>query len=150
MRTIAAHSAARVGRHDLAAAHCRAALPVQREHDDLDGEANSVFTLGLVALGTGDARAAVTHFRAALELFHRQTNTYLQADLRWCCGDPTTTAFRTSIFTTTAFATTATTSRTGARKPPYRSDNPGEPPQRTPVTRRRKPPRRARAGHRAR
>ncbi|MGM1059429.1 BTAD domain-containing putative transcriptional regulator [Saccharothrix sp. Mg75] len=81
IRTVAANSAVRLGRHELATAHCLAALPVQREHGDRDGEVNSVFVLGLIALGTGDPRNAATHFRAALELSHQQTNTYLQADL---------------------------------------------------------------------
>ncbi|ROP41860.1 tetratricopeptide repeat protein [Saccharothrix texasensis] len=79
-RSQAGRNAARLGRHDLAVAHCRAALPVHREYHDRDGEANSLFTLGLTALDTGDAQQAATHFQAALTLFRTQANTSMQAD----------------------------------------------------------------------
>jgi len=79
-RSIAARSAIHLGDIDLAVAHCRIALPVQREHHDRDGEANSLFTLGLIALKTGDTRRASTRFQEALAMFREQRNTHLQAD----------------------------------------------------------------------
>nr|WP_241829059.1 BTAD domain-containing putative transcriptional regulator [Saccharothrix sp. CB00851] len=78
--TIAGRSAARLGLHNLATTHCLAALPVQREHGDHDGQANSAFTLGLVAQDTGDHDRAVTHFHESLAVFRAQANAPLEAD----------------------------------------------------------------------
>ncbi|MEU6154939.1 BTAD domain-containing putative transcriptional regulator [Actinosynnema sp. NPDC047251] len=79
-RTIAAHHAARLGHHDLATAHCHAVLQELRGHPDRDIEANVLFTLGLVAIGTGDTRHAVTQLETALALFRDDANTFMQAD----------------------------------------------------------------------
>ncbi|WP_246107580.1 AfsR/SARP family transcriptional regulator [Saccharothrix saharensis] len=78
--TIAGRSAARLGLHELATSHCLAAIPLQQEHGDHDGEANSVFTLGLVAQDTGDSDRAVLHFRRSLAVFRAHANAPLEAD----------------------------------------------------------------------
>ncbi|MFD9738385.1 BTAD domain-containing putative transcriptional regulator [Umezawaea sp. NPDC059074] len=61
---------ARLGDHDTARDHCRAALALHRSHlRSPDGEANTLDTLGYVEHRTGHHAEAIVHYRHALALY---------------------------------------------------------------------------------
>ena len=60
---------ARLGDHDTAREHCRAALALHRQHHHAEGEAATLDSLGYIEHRTGHHHRAIGHYRAAVALF---------------------------------------------------------------------------------
>jgi tetratricopeptide (TPR) repeat protein len=71
--------AAQLGDYDTARAHCQAALTLHRQHHNVDGEADTLDSLGYIDHHTAHHHQAIDQYQQALALFRRLGNTYESA-----------------------------------------------------------------------
>jgi DNA-binding SARP family transcriptional activator/tetratricopeptide (TPR) repeat protein len=71
---------ANLGRLDEARVACDAALTGLRQHHDRHGEANTVDTLGLIAVRAGDYAQAIAHYGYAISLWRALGHSHGEAD----------------------------------------------------------------------
>lgn len=81
---------ARLGDHDAARSHFRAALTLHRRHHNPTGEANALDSLGYVEHNTGDHHQAIHYYRQALVLRRSLGNAYDAASTLEHLGSPHT------------------------------------------------------------
>ncbi|MCX5053973.1 MULTISPECIES: helix-turn-helix domain-containing protein [unclassified Streptomyces] len=73
--------AARLGdRDDTAREHCQAALTLYQHHHDVNGQAQTLDSLGYIDHHSGRHHDAIEHYRQAISLYRELDNTYETAD----------------------------------------------------------------------
>lgn len=80
--------AARVGEYDTGREHCRAALALFEDHEDVDGQAQTLDSLGYIDHHSGRHHDAIRHYGRAISLYRDLDNAYETADTLDRLGHP--------------------------------------------------------------